>query len=42
MFAIEEEYIVKKSSGKKYIENYDNKILMRSQFILQVYVYRRR
>ena len=27
---------------KKYIENYDSKILVRIQFILEVYVYRER
>ena len=30
------------SRRRKYIKNYDNKILMRSQFILKVYVYRQR
>ena len=31
-----------KSIRRKYIENYDNKILMRIQFILEIYVYRRK
>ena len=30
------------SSGRKHTENYDNKMLLRIQFILEVYVYRRR
>ena len=30
------------SSGRKHTENYDNKMLLRIQFTLEVYVYRRR
>ena len=30
------------SSGRKHTKNYDSKMLLRIQFILEVYVYRRR
>ena len=31
-----------RSSRRKYIENYDNNILMRIPFVLEFYVYKRR